>query len=102
MLNLNEINDEILMLESKRDTTYSVIEKLSQLYVVRDHLSGCNTTKVVDVVPVKAAGDSEFLEMVSGKDSIKAWAVIDEHMSVLKAVYPKQYKAILNRIALLD
>ena len=99
---MNEINDEILMLESKRDTTYSVIEKLSQLYIVRDHLSGCNITKVVDVVPVEITGNSEFLEMVSGKDSAKAWAVIDEHMSALKVMYPKQYKAILNRIALLD
>lgn len=90
------------MLESKRDTTYSVIEKLSQLYIVRDHLSGCNITKVVDVVPVEITGNSEFLEMVSGKDSAKAWAVIDEHMSALKVMYPKQYKAILNRIALLD
>ena len=102
MLNLNEINDEILMLESKRDTTYSVIEKLSQLYIVRDHLSGCSVTKVVEAVPVEIVGNSEFLEMVSGKDSVKAWAVIDEHMSALKVMYPKQYKAILNRIALLD
>ena len=96
MLNIDEINSEILMLETKRDTTYSVIEKLAPLYIVRDHLTG--TVPVVQPVPLEVNVDSEFLEAVSGKDSVQVFAVMDELMSTIQATNQRLYNAVMRKI----
>jgi hypothetical protein len=96
MLNLDTINDEILMLETKRDTTYSVIEKLAPLYVVRDHLT--NATPVVQPVPLNVSGNTDFLQAVSGKDSVQVFAVVDELMTTLQATNPRLYNAVMRKV----
>lgn len=96
MLNIDEINSEILMLETKRDTTYSVIEKLAPLYIVRDHLTG--TAPVVQPVSLEVNVDSEFLEAVSGKDSVQVFAVMDELMSTIQATNQRLYNAVMRKI----
>ena len=32
----------------------------------------------------------------------EVWDIIDQHMSLLKVMFPKQYAYVLNQIALLD
>lgn len=96
MLNLDTINDEILMLETKRDTTYSVIEKLAPLYIVRDHLT--NATPVAQPVPLDVSGNTDFLQAVSGKDSVQVFAVIDELMTTLQATNLRLYNAVMRKV----
>lgn len=54
------------------------------------------------ILLMDAPGSSEFLEMVNGKNSVEVWEIIDQHMSLLKVMFPKQYASVLNQIALLD
>lgn len=96
MLNLDIINDEILMLETKRDTTYSVIEKLAPLYIVRDHLT--NTAPVAQPVPLDVSGNTDFLQAVSGKDSVQVFAVVDELMTTLQATNLRLYNAVMRKV----
>jgi hypothetical protein len=96
MLNLDEINSEILMLETKRDTTYSVIEKLAPLYIVRDHLTGA--APIVQPVPLNVSGETDFLQSVSGKDSVQVFAVIDELMTTLQATNLRLYNAVMRKV----
>lgn len=95
MLNLDEINKEILMLESNRDTTYAVVEKLAMLYVVRDHITGQTAAQPV---PLEVSGESEFLKAVDGRDSVQVWAVIDELMDSLRVINQRAYDAVLRKI----
>ena len=43
-------------------------------------------------------GDSDFLLAVSGKDSVKAWAVMDELMDMMMLANRKVYDATLEKI----
>lgn len=95
MLNIDEINKEILMLESNRDTTYAVVEKLAMLYVVRDHITGA----VSQSVPLEVEGESEFLKSVDGKDCVQVWAVMDELMESLKIINRRVYDAVMQKIS---
>lgn len=97
MLNLDEINSEILMLETKRDTTYSVIEKLAPLYIVRDHLTGATPT--VQPTPLDVGGETEFLQLVSGKNSTQVFTVVDELMSTLQVTNSRLYEAVMRKLS---
>ena len=93
MISLEVIEREINELENKRDTTYNVCERLSWLYIVRDHLmpsAGTDNTQFMV--------GSEFLEAASGVSYPALMKILDEHMAALAVVNPKQYQAVLQRI----
>lgn len=94
MLNIEEINKTILDLE-QHDTTYAVCEKLSWLYIVRDHLTGQQQKQPV---PLSVSGDSEFLQTVDGKESTSVWSVMDDLMDTLKIVNPRVYESVMRKI----
>lgn len=94
MLNIEEINKTILDLE-QHDTTYAVCEKLSWLYIVRDHLTN---QQQKHPVPLSVSGDSEFLQSVDGKESTAAWSIMDDLMDTLKIVNPRVYESVLRKI----
>ncbi len=96
MLNLDVINDEILMLESKRDTTYAVVEKLAPLYIVRDHLAG--VAPAGQPTPLGVNGETDFLQAVSGKDSVQVFAIVDELMTTLQATNARLYNAVMRKV----
>ena len=93
LINLEIIEREINELENKHDTTYNVCERLSWLYIVRDHLMpSAGTDKTQFMV------GSEFLEAASGVSYPALMKILDEHMAALAVVNPKQYQAVLQRI----
>ena len=93
MIDLEEIEREINKLEIRGDTTYSVCERLSWLYTVRDHM----TSKKKDAVIPDYSG-SEFLELASGVSCQALLNVINEHLEALRIVYPKSYDAVIDKI----
>ena len=95
MIDLEEIEREINKLEARGETTYSMCERLSWLYVVRDHLA---PPEGREPVTVRASGSSEFLRIVDGADYSRVLDVLDEHMEALQAVYPKEYNAVIAKL----
>lgn len=102
MVDFNEVEKEIINIESSRDTSYATMERLAPLYCALIYRRVVSIPETRDVKPVNAPGSSEFLEMVNGKSSAEVWEIIDQHMSLLKVMFPKQYASVLNQIALLD
>lgn len=90
MISIEEINKEILELE-KKDTSYTVVERLAWLYIVKNHM-----TKEVE--KTGRMGETEFLIACSEVPIDSLLNIINEHMEQLKAIYPKSYYAILNKI----
>lgn len=92
------VSIEILDLE-KRDTSYAVCERLAWLYTVRDHLK---KPTVDDAVMEQRITDeltgSEFLKAASNVDYAALMGVLDNHMSRIKAVCPKEYDAVMSQI----
>lgn len=102
MVDFNEVEKEIINIESSRDTSYATMERLAPLYCALIYRRVVSIPETRDAKPVDAPGSSEFLEMVNGKSSAEVWEIIDQHMSLLKVMFPKQYASVLNQIALLD
>lgn len=98
MVSIETIEEEILNLE-KRDTSYAVCERLAWLYIVRDHLKkpAADDTAAEQHTTDELTG-SEFLKAASGVDYAALMGILDNHMSCIKAVCPKEYDAVMLQI----
>ena len=96
MINLDEINGEIAKLESQ-PASYGSIEKLSWLYIVRDHL----TISPAPAVTGKEIpqGNSEFCCACAGKSINQVMDVMDELMDALMIIQPRLYDAVLVKLS---
>ena len=97
-MDIAEINTEIARLE-RSETNWQNIERLSWLYAVHDHMAG-DSAHVVrveqDAMPEYAG---EFGQAVSGKNIGDLMNILSEHMAVIKILHPKEYAAVLDKIA---
>lgn len=98
-MKLQDIEDEIIKLEHS-DTNWQNCEKLSCLYIVRDHIENHPQRETLSVPheTVSQVGGSEFLDACYGTDTTELLYVLDEHMEVIRALYPKEYYAIIKKI----
>lgn len=95
MINIDEINGEIAKLENQ-PTTMSIVERLSWLYVVRDHLTISPSSPVTgSEIP---DGDSEFYSCCAGKTVCEVMEVMDDLMSALLIIQPRLYSAVLSKL----
>lgn len=98
MIDLEEIERTINELETTRDTSYRLCERLAWLYIVRDHLLppvGPSGYQSPEISPLSG---SEFLEACDGVSYPALMRVIDEHMEAIKTFYPKEYASVLEKI----
>lgn len=100
MVSIETIEQEIIELE-KRDTSYAVCERLAWLYTVHDHLKAKNMPVVSEVRKSGKLTGSEFLEVASEVDYVELMRVIDNHMTCIKTVCPKEYDAVMSQIRML-
>lgn len=94
MIDLDEINAEIARLEAGK-TTYSAVEKLGLLYIVRDNLGGNRMEKGYSYA---SAPKSEFVQLAENAPKDGLLMVLDEHFEAIRALYPKEYDAVLRKI----
>ena len=92
MISLDTIEREINELEARGETTYSLCERLSWLYIVRDHLRPEKEGRT------QILTGSEFLEATSGVSYPQLMRVLDEHMAAIKVVYPRVYEDLMAKI----
>lgn len=95
MIDLETIEREIQEIEATRDTTYKTCERLAWLYIVRDHL---RPMAIPSDHRTQTISGSEFLEAASNVSYPALMGILDEHMSALAVVNPKQYQAVMQRI----
>jgi hypothetical protein len=92
MISLETVEREIDELEH-REASYRVCERLSWLYIVRDHLR-----PETDERRTQYLSGSEFLEAASGVSYPALMEVLNEHVQTLSVVQPKAYSALLRKI----
>lgn len=97
MIDLETIEREIDKLEH-REASYRLCERLSWLYIVRDHLyekiyppEGSERLKT-------ALSGSDFLDAANGKPYEEVMKIIDEHLETIKLLYPKTFEGVVQRI----
>lgn len=94
-----KIRKEIEELEES-ETTWQNVQKLACLYTVYDHLVDegvpVMAQAIVSVMPDLGIG--EFEEACTGKQILPLIDILSEHMAVAKALYPKEYAAVIRKI----
>ncbi len=83
----------------KKEPTYANCEKLATFYTLLRYLYAEEQegySRDANVFP--ASNGSEFREAISGKDIEKVVNVLDEHMEVIKLLFPKEYREVIRLI----
>ena len=96
-MNIREIEDEIVMLENG-DTTYSAIKNLAALYIVRDGLTAQPEDDRRYSYAAYSGATTEFGTALEAVPRDHALKVLEEHMEAVKALYPKEYQAVLDKL----
>lgn len=102
MITIEQINGEIAVLEEETPT-YVVMQKLADLYTVRDHMGiGESETSTV-AMKVKNGrvvydGMSEFAEAIKNKDIYETLKIVDELMDTLSILNPKLYEGVMIKL----
>ena len=109
-MDIVEINEHIRKLKCE-ETNWQSVEKLAALCTVRDELEEAHTpdTQTQALPPAtyaaaystKANPQSEFVEAASAAPFGGLMEVLDEHMSAIKLVYPKEYELVMRKITAL-
>ena len=100
MISIEQINGEIATLEEEKPT-HIVMQKLANLYTVRDHIviNSQPTTPVVSEPIIPDLGSkSEFAELINGKNTKEILKIVDELMVTLQVINPKLYNSVIQRI----
>lgn len=100
MISIDQIDGEIAVLEEEKPT-HAIMQKLANLYVVRDHMT-IDTQPVVSnsvnlVIP-HIGTDTEFANATEGKSISKVFAIMDELMTTLKVVNPSLYASVIREL----
>lgn len=96
MIDLETIEREISELEA-RQPSYKLCERLSWLYIVRDHIKDAYPKDEARSLNLPSGG-SEFMEAASGKNYEDVMKVVDDHLETIKLLYPKTYDGLVERI----
>ena len=97
MIDLETIEREISELEA-RQPSYKLCERLSWLYIVRDHLYEKIYPPEGKAALKSDLSGSEFLNAANGKPYEDVMQVINEHMETIKMLYPKTYDGVVQRL----
>jgi len=101
MFSKKELLNAIDELE-RSPATYQNAEKLAVFYLLYDHLyidkEPVNRFEQVREVTINRYEGSEFYEAISGQNSDKVWAVINELMATVQVLEPRLYQATLDKI----
>ena len=93
MITLKELTKEISALE-KEEPSFAVMQKLANLYIVRDHMSSVAAKNEVVIYD----SGSDFSNKIQKKDINEVLEVIDELMETLQAINPRLYEGVLTRL----
>lgn len=107
MLDLKEIEWAISQLE-KGDSSYSAYGKLADLYTIRDQILGVHPAEPLQSrasAPAERVGNrityksnTEFSEVIYGRDADEIWPIIDELMEVLRVTNPRLYDGVMRMV----
>lgn len=106
MLTERDLLETIEECKAVRRPTASTCQLMASCYTILDHLSPDNS-RSADPGPVQMysmapepieAGGSEFVQAGRDAGMSRLLEVLDEHMECIKALYPKEYAAVMRQL----
>lgn len=106
MLTERDLLETIEECKAVRRPTASTCQLMASCYTILDHLFP-DAPRSVDPAPVQMysmssepveTGGSEFVRAARKAGMPRLLAVLDEHMDCVRALYPREYTAIIQRL----
>lgn len=106
MLTERDLLETIEECKAVRRPTASTCQLMASCYTILDHLFQ-DVPRSVNPAPVQMysmspepveTGGSEFVRAARKAGMPRLLAVLDEHMDCVRALYPKEYAAIMRRL----
>ena len=103
MITEHDLQEAIAECNGVRNPTASTAIKLAALYTVKDHLFGEQPQIGYSYAPPASTGvqidsDSEFAQIISGRNQDEIWPIMDELMQTLSAIQPRLYDAVMRKL----
>ena len=94
MISIEQISGEISALEEEKPT-YVIMQKLADLYIVRDHIILSQHEPISEVISI--SGDSEFIQSINGKSTNSVLEIIDELMDAIRVLNLPLYNNVMRK-----
>ena len=108
MIRETDLREAIAEMQGQKNPNAQTCIKLAAYYIIQDHLTGAEReTRPVEIEPYSISGsdpgityegESEFAQLIHGKDQDAVMAVMDELMSTLHVMHPRLYDGVINKI----
>lgn len=108
MLERRDVEERIAEIKGKRNQTESECMKLAAYIIIRDDFDKGTVGSYGDAAPAPVKptaeavigdyGDTEFLQVIAGRNPDDVWPIIAEAMESLKLMEPRFYAGILRKI----
>ena len=108
MFTREELVDAINQISSSTHHSIQNCEKLAAIYTVLDHISPTvrepehSYDNKSGSETVGRYGNSEFLNLITGKDPHEVWKIMNEMVEAVAVFNPKLHRAVLSRLSSLD
>ena len=107
MIEKSIVNKEFFDFVNDHDTSWASLGKLEplavcQIYYMLSEIMQMMKLSAVESKPLDLSGDSEFLQIVDGKDSVAVFAVMDDLMDTIRATAPRAYDNVMRRLREID
>ena len=91
-MNINDINNEISLLEPAEINARNV-QVLASLYTIRNNMG-----QAPDISKMPVVKGTEFNDAISGVSINDMLNLLNEHMDVIRALMPNEYKKIIEQL----
>lgn len=97
MVTERELSEAIRECESA-PSSYQNCEKLAVFYTVYDKLFADSSEKPTKSIDIQPLSDSEFMQIITGKDWTSLLMILDELMDTIKILQPRLYEAVMQKL----
>lgn len=110
MITEKDLQEAIAECQGQRNPNASTCIKLAAFLIIQKELYGDQKEAMPPNLPIysyaanpleKTIGyesDSEFSQIIKGKDEYEVFSVIDELMEMLNVLYPKIYDSVIRKL----
>ena len=112
MITKDDLLEAIAECRGVKQPTVNTCLKLAAFYTILDHMcdnaednpemmlstSAIPATIEAESKFVQVDSKSDFAQRISGMDSVVAWKIMDELMTMVQVIEPKLYSAVIRKI----
>lgn len=108
MITEKDLQEAIAECQGVKNPTSNTCIKLAAFLIIREHLFGEKTQKESEpVMPrysfasgnkIFCSGDSEFAQLVNGKNQDDVMPVLEELVETIRAINPRLYAGVIRKL----